>query len=312
MLGIVQAIIPVLILIGLGYVLVVRELLQPSEVEGISKFVFMLALPALLFDNLANSELPHAISWLFFVAFYAVSYFTFAVAVFAGRKWFGMKSSDRAIFGLGSTYSNLVLIGLPIVSAALGEAAVVPLLALFSVQNLLLLPVTDIVASQGEGEATLLQRIGRSIKSVATNSITLSLLLGFIFNVSQVHLPYVIAEPIHVVGLAALPCALLVIGASFPKYQVIHPAPEVWLSVFLKLFIQPLFVGILLFYVFPIEPLWATVAVMAAGMPTAINTFVISEKMHAGQRLASASIWLTTLLTVVSQTGFLWFFGGRS
>lgn len=73
----------------------------------------------------------------------------------------------------------------------------------------------------------------------------------------------------------------------------------------LKMLLQPFLVWVLVFRMFQLEPVWAAVAVMAAGMPTGINAFIMAEQLQAGQKTVSASIWISTLLAIFSQTALL-------
>ncbi len=311
MTNVLEAIFPILIITGAGYFLALRNILSPSDTDGLSRFVFSVALPMLLFDSLTSSRFPDSFSWTFFIAFYAVAYLVFGLGVLAGRSWFHLVPGEQAILGLGSSYSNLVLVGLPIVVAGLGRQAVLPLLALVSVQNLLLVPLVSIISNPKRSRDSKWQRLLSTIARVAGNPITASLAIAFVFKVLAVQLPVVLTSSIQLIGDAALPCALIVVGASFHKYQPLRVGREVWVLVALKMLLQPLLVGVLTLVVFPIDPLWAAVAVLAAGMPTAVNTFVLAEQIHSGQRIASAAIWLSTLVTIFSQTGLLLLFTAR-
>jgi hypothetical protein len=209
---------------------------------------------------------------------------------------------------LGASYSNLVIVGLPIIAAGLGEQAILPLLALVSVQNLLLFPLVTLFAHPNEPGTRMISRLWEPVKRAATNPLMIGLALGFLVKLLSIQMPSLIAEPIHLIAQTGLPCALIVLGASFHRYKVGRPSREALTMVGLKMVLQPLLVWVLVIVVIGLDPLWAAVAVMAAGMPTGINAYVMAEQMGAGQRFVSASIWMSTLLAVVSQAGLLAFF----
>jgi predicted permease len=50
---------------------------------------------------------------------------------------------------------------------------------------------------------------------------------------------------------------------------------------------------------------------MAAGMPTGVNAYVLAEQMGTSQRTIAASIWVSTVLAILIQTGLLAFFIGQ-
>lgn len=305
MLSVFESIFPVIAITLLGFLLANRRVLSPVDFDGLSRFVFSFALPFLLFDSLLNSVWPESFDWDFFLAFYCVSYLIFGLGILASRRIFHLAPAEQAIFGLGASYSNLVIVGLPIIAAGLGEQAILPLLALVSVQNLLLFPMVALFAHPNEPGTRLLQRIWGPIKQVATNPLMVGLALGFLFKFLAIQLPVLIETPVQLIAQTGLPCALIVLGASFQRYKVGKPSREALTMVGLKMVLQPVLVWVLAFAVMRLDPLWAAVAVMAAGMPTGINAYMMAEQMSAGQRFISASIWISTLLAVVSQAGLL-------
>jgi len=305
MLSVFESIFPVILITALGYLVASRRLLSAGEIDGLSRFVFSLALPFLLFDSLVNAVWPESFHWTFFFAFYAVSYLIFGLGILVSRSWFQLGSAEQAMFGLGASYSNLVIVGLPIIAAGLGEQAILPLLALVSIQNLLLFPLVMLFAHPKEPGTHMVSRLWKSISRVATNPLMIGLALGFLVKLLSVQMPRLVADPIHLIAQTGLPCALIVLGASFHRYKVGKPSREALTMVGLKMILQPLLVWVLVFALLHLDPLWASVAVMAAGMPTGINSYVMAEQMSAGQRFVSASIWISTLLAVVTQAGLL-------
>ncbi|MEX1248154.1 MAG: AEC family transporter [Anaerolineales bacterium] len=305
MFNVIESIFPVFAMAGLGYAAALMGILRAKDVDGLSRFVFSLALPLLLFDSLANSVWPGSFDWAFLFAFYSVSYLIFGLGILVGRIWFGLQPAEQAIFGLGASYSNLVLVGLPIISTGLGELAVLPLLALVSVQNLLLFPLVALVAHPRDAGDKLLVRLWKSAKGVAANPLLIGLAAGFIARVFSIHLPQLIGDPIHLVGQAGLPCALIVLGASFHRYEIGRPTRAAFTMVGFKMLLQPMLVWLLAFWVLQLDPLWGAVAVMAAAMPTGINAYVLAEQMGAGQKTVAASVWMSSLLAVLIQTGLL-------
>lgn len=305
MLSVFESIFPVILIAGLGYFVAVRKILRPSDIDGLSRFVYSLALPFLLFDSLVNAVWPASFEWEFLLAFYVVSYLIFGLGILLSRTWFHLAPPEQGIFGLGASYSNLILVGLPVIATGLGEDAILPLLVLVSVQNLLLFPLVSLTSHPREPGTKLLVRMWKAIKRVASNPLTAGLALGFLVKVLAIPLPPIIADPIHLVAQAGLPGALIMLGASFHRYEVGRPNREALTMVSLKMLLQPLLVWVLVFVVLHLDPLWAAVAVLAAGMPTGVNAYVMAEQMHAGQRFVSASIWISTLLAIVSQAGML-------
>ena len=76
----------------------------------------------------------------------------------------GMRLGDRTVFALSGTFSNGVGIGIPFISYAFGEAGLVPLLMIISVNSLILLTLSSFlleIAAQGGARGRLLGQAGR-------------------------------------------------------------------------------------------------------------------------------------------------------
>lgn len=311
MIAILEAVLPVFAIAGLGYFIAARGLMSTRDIDGLSRFVFSIALPVLLFESMATSDAFLEPYWPFFLLFYGVSFFIFGLGLVVGRTAFNLSPAEQGLFGLGSSYSNLVLVGLPIISSGLGEAAVMPLLLLASVQNLVLFPLVSLVANVDKKESTLVKRVVQSVQRVVTNPIVASLLLGMAFRLLSINIPALIATPINLLGQAGIPSALFVLGASLHRYEATRPSSEAFTMVLIKMLVQPALVWGLATLVLHLEPLWVAVAVMAAAMPTGVNAYVLAEQMGTGQKTVAASIWVSTLMAIFVQTGLLAIFIGQ-
>ena len=51
------SILPLAVIVGLGYLTTRFEYISSAAIDGISRYVFAIALPALIFRNLANGDL---------------------------------------------------------------------------------------------------------------------------------------------------------------------------------------------------------------------------------------------------------------
>lgn len=113
-------------------------------------------------------------------------------------------------------------------------------------------------------------------------------------------LPISIERIFSLLGQAAAPSALVAIGLFLNGRPVANLLVSAAVTSVAKLALFPLIVWLLTLYVFPLEPLWATVAVLMAGMPVGANAFVIAG--HYSSRLgdASAAMVVTTAISLVS------------
>ena len=304
--SIITVIFPILAMALFGYLIAHFNVLRGRDIEGISRFVFNIAIPVLLFNSLAHVELPRHINWQFMLSYYSVALLIFGLGLWASQRWFAHSPQEQGIFGLGSSYSNLILVGLPIISAGLGEEALLPLFMLVSVHSAILFFMVTLLVERGNGQGHSARQIATQTgKNLARNPIILSLLLGLLFNLLAIPLPPMVNDTLDIFSDATLPCALFVLGASLKSYKIAGHFREAWVMIGLKMVLQPLLVALLVFGVFRLDPLWAAVAVMAAGMPIGVNATILAHKYQVGVAPLSTAILLSTLLAVVSESVLL-------
>ena len=296
---IIEIIFPVFAIAFIGYVAAYVGLLKEEHIVGITRFVFYIAIPVLLFNSLANVTLPEQINWGFFLSYYLVVFTIYGLAMLIGRVRFSYSSKEQGIFGMGSSYSNLVLVGLPVITAAFGDEALLPMFMIISIHSATLFFLTTIMTErENETRRTLVGLLAQTANKLVKNPIIIGLVFGLSFNIFSIPIPDMIAETIAILARAALPCALIVLGASLSTYQLAGKFKEAWTIVGLKIIIQPVLVWMLAFVVFEIDPLWGTVAVMAAGMPVGINAYMFAQKYEVCIAPMATAVLLSTLLAI--------------
>ncbi|UCC54452.1 MAG: AEC family transporter [Anaerolineaceae bacterium] len=301
--AIVEIIFPVFAIALLGYIVAYKGLFTVRDIQGISRFVFIIAIPVMLFNSLAHIDLPEHLNWQFLVSYYAIALFIFGLGMWASKSWFAHSAQEQSVFGLGSSYSNSVLVGLPLVSAGLGDEALLPTFMLIAIHSALLFFMVTLFAERDRGNGRSPLAIGRqTLVNLATNPIIIGLALGLLVNLFNIPIPTLIVSTIGIISRAALPCALFVLGASLSAYKISGHFAEAWTMVGLKLLLQPLLVWVLAFVVFKIDPLWGAVAVMMAGMPVGINVYMFAQKYQVGLASVSGAIVISTTLAVLSQS----------
>lgn len=309
---IVQVICPLLLLSLFGFFLIKRAWVSQVHARYLSYAVFNLGLPALLFVSAAKAQFPQPVPWVFLGCYYGVVLALFLLTIKIARRYWGFSQGALGAFAMTGVYSNITIIGIPICAYGLGEAALVPLLMLISIHNLVLFTL-GLLAVQWQHLS--FRRFGQSvwyiIKQLLQTPITASLLLGLLCNLFGVELFPTLLQGLGWLGELAIPLALVVLGMSLSQYQIqAKLAPALYL-VILKMGIFPLLVALLVFICFELDPLWSTTAVMAASLPVGISCYGFAQRYmnepkgeHVAALVAS-SIVISTLLSVVSLSGFL-------
>ena len=130
---------PVILFIAIGFYVGRRGWIRAGSVKDLANLVFMVLTPALLFRTMSTvhiQDLDFGPVAIYFVAFAVVYAATLAVLGF---------TSLGAARALANTFSNTLMIGVPLVGLVFGDAGLVTLFTLISVHSLILLTAATVV-----------------------------------------------------------------------------------------------------------------------------------------------------------------------
>jgi malonate transporter and related proteins len=295
----IDIVLPVFALIGIGYAAARLGFFDETATRALSRFVFQFALPVMLFSSLAAQGRPAE-----FDARYLLAYFL-GVAVSAGSAALLARSRGRSgaevavVAGFSACYGNVVLLGIPLVLTALGEAATLPLFALVSVHGPIMMTLVTILLERGRPDLSPAARLVTTAKGLLTNPILIGMLAGLAVGVSGLALPGPVASTAALLGEAALPAALFAMGASLASYQIRGALGLALGLVGLKTVLQPLVVWLLVDHVLRIASPWSDTAILLAAMPTGINAYLFATRYRTGEAEAATAILLSTALSLV-------------
>lgn len=293
---------PIFAIVVVGFLAARFRLVAEAEVEALSRFVFVIALPVLLFKSLLDVELPESINWLLLLSYYGVVLPVYALGMWISKAFFRFAPTGRAIYGLGSTFGNMILVGLPIVTQGLGEEALLPYFMIVSIHSATLFLVMTLLIEASGGSGRGIGVVLRdTLLNLVSNPLLIGLALGIAASLAGLRLPGPLDTALETISDAALPVALFALGATLNAYRVQGQLAEAGVMVALKMLLQPALVGLLAFGVFHLDPLWALVAVMAAGMPIGINVFVFARSYNVAIAPVSAAILISTSFAFISQ-----------
>jgi predicted permease len=304
-----NVIFPIFAIALAGYLLARLGVLRPPDVAGLATYVFNVAAPVLLFDSLAGLAFPAEINWGYLLAYYLAAFAVFGLGMLISRARFGHSRPEQGVFGMAAAYSNTLLIGLPVVVGAFGDAALLPILLIISPHATLLSLAVVVMAEPGAGDGRRRWEAARATaRKMLRNPIILGVAAGLLFNRLGLTLPPVLASTTEMVGQSVLPVALIMLGATLTQYRLREYSQEAWVLVALKLLAQPVLVGLLLTYVFPVSPLWTAVAILTAGLPIGITVTTFAYRYQACIPSVAAATLLSTILALGTLTVMLYFF----
>ena len=292
-------VLPVFGLITLGYLARWTKLLRETTGEGLSDFVFVLAVPCLLFRTLAKADIPATQPWGYWIAYFTGLTVVWALAMLIASRFFARKGPELVVSGFAAGQSNTIFVGVPMILKAYGDAGAVPLGLLLAVH----LPVTMTIATVlAEGRSASVTMLFRRL---FTHPIIIGIILGVLVRPVIAQIPAPVWTLIDLISDAAVPCALISLGISMRRYGLESGLGlPVALSV-LKLGLHPLIVYLLATKVFDMPSHWSGVAVLFAACPCGINAYLFAERYRQGVADASSAITLSTLLSLLTTAAWL-------
>lgn len=234
----------------------------------------------------------------------------FVIGRITARRVFKLDGVAGSVFALGGIFSNNVMLGLPIASVMLGEAAI-PSVALVLVFNgLILWTLVTISIEWARNGSPTLQGFIKTARSVLTNPLIIGILSGTLFSLTGLPLPTFVDQPVSMLGQVAAPLSLVVLGMGLAEYRI----SEGWrLSsgiCFLKLIVQPLIIW-LLAWMMDLPPMETRVVVLLGSMAVGVNVYLMSRQFNVLTGPAATSLVMSTVLAAVTTPLILTIMGVR-
>ena len=289
---------PVYALVLLGRMLAGLKVVVEQQVQGISRFVFDVAIPVMLARQMLVVELPAEIEWRLILVYFGCAFLVFGTGALGGRRLFKLKGAEPAIFGISAAFGNVLVLSVPITLGVFGDAASVPLFLLIAFHSATLFTLTTITAELGIGAAGELRKLPRAVLvSLITNPILVSLALGLLLRLSPVPVPKVVDKTAQFLGQAALPMALFALGANLARFKLGSLWREAAFLCVCKNLVFPILVYFVATYIFLFNPIERAVLIVTAAMPAGINAYLFSVRYHSAIGAVSAAIVLSTIVT---------------
>jgi predicted permease len=302
-----QALAPVFVLIAAGAFAAQRRWVGADTVAQLSKLVFFVFMPGLLFRTMSKAQVAD----LDFSPLAA--YFSVILGVFAVLWWSGGRTARAATLALACVFSNLVMIGIPLITVAYGPQGLLTLLTLVSVHAMVLLIVATLSLEWGRAQAlpgVPAVGMGRQLLQAARGAIVhpvpIPILAGLAFAATGWTLPEPVDRSLQWLGAAAGPLALVMLGAS----TYLRPIAQVWRGamgvVGYKLLAQPALV-LLACGLWGLEGLPVTVLVVVAALPVGANVFLFSQRYQSCEQEVTAASSVSTVLAAATVSGWMVF-----
>ena len=299
-------------LVVLGYAIAWTGMLREGAGEALGDFVITIAIPVLLFRTLAEADFAGAEPGALWAVYFTSIAVTWTAAALAVRRVFGRDVRAGVVGGLAGSFSNLVLLGIPLVLAVFGEDGFEVLSLLLAVHLPVMMATSVILYERAErldgvatGALDARAVLSRFLRNMARNPIVIGILAGLAWRLVPVGLPGLATELIdRLAGLAGT-LALISLGMSLHRFGLAKNLPQGALVASLKVALMPA-VATLGALLVGLPPQVAHVVIVCAAMPAGVNPYLIANRLGTGEALASNTMVVATAASPLTLLFWLW------
>ena len=297
-----SSLLPVVLLILVGFVAGRAKLVRPEAVRDLSNLVFLVLTQALLFRTMSSVHLEKLDMQPVFQYFLVAGGLFFVMLMLYGR------DSRASVLALASIFSNTLMIGVPLIGLAYGESGQVLLFTLISLHALVLLTMATVVlelqmaheqASETGESRHMLKTVGMAIKNAVLHPVPLPILAGLIYAQTGWGLHPIVDKPLQLLGASFGPVALVLVGITLSQTPIGHHVKGALKLSIVKTFVHPFLMAVA-GYAMGMRGLHLTVMVVAAALPIGANVFLFSQRYQKEEDVVTAAVAVSTAFAIVS------------
>ncbi|MEA5536499.1 AEC family transporter [Crocosphaera sp. XPORK-15E] len=286
------AIIPVAFIIFIGFIAGKTLKLQQQTLSQLT--VYILA-PALVADSLYTTTMSAESAAKLLLGVFIIASVLYLL-VLGVSYWFNLSSLIRKSLIATTLHPNNGNMGLSLVDFALGSGGLDRAIIYMIGSSILLFGITPAILA-----GTSLKH---SLGVVFKLPLIWAMIAGLILRVLQIKLPFNLGEGLHLLGVAAIPIALLILGMQLADTRFKVRKFE-FASLNLRLIIAPI-IALLIGKLINLDSLDLQVLILQSAMPTAVNTLVLVTEFGGDPPLVARTIVVTTLLSFLTLPMVLW------
>ncbi|MGK6314476.1 AEC family transporter [Neorhizobium sp. DT-125] len=304
-------VVPVFILILIGWMTAKTGILKEETGDALGEFVFKIAVPMLIFRTLADAHFEGASPFRLWTAYFLGVAITWGTGHLIATHIFRRDAKIGVIAGMSASFANNVFIGLPLVAHIVGKDGLVAISILLAIHLPLMMVAGTILMEgatskvEGGGKRSLPAILKQVGSNLARNPLVLALIVGLIFNFLGLHLTPALATVVDQLSAAASPVALLSIGMALTRYPIRGDIGLSGTAAVLKLILLPAVV-FLMSHLLGLPGDWTAALVLTSSVPTGINAWLIAQRFRSGHSLAASVISITTAFGVFTVGFWAW------
>ena len=297
----INAVIPVFLIMLLGYELKRRELLSAGFLASGNKLLFYIALPIMLFRGVYTNDIRDFIDFRFIAFVLGITMATF-FTLWGIASIFIKEKSVVASVVQGSFRGNFALMGIPIILNLAGNAGMAraALVVVFAIPFFNVLSIMVLAPCTGEKVG-----VKSVILAVLKNPSNILIAIGIILTLLNLSLPAILNVTMNSIANLASPLALLCIGGGMVFHGFDAKFKYAAIASAIKIIVVPIIFttsAILLGF----RDYDLAVILVLGGVPTATISYAMAAQMGGDTSVAGTIIVITTLASAVTLTLFIY------
>ena len=307
MLSIINVILPIFALMAFGFGAVRFKLFPAEGIKSLIAFVNNFATPCLLFHSLVTSDFASAFNPAIIGPFYIGALACFVLGIVIALRFFGNTPGVAVSVGFSGTFTNTVLVGLPIIQRAYGIDALPVVLSIIGLHGAILL-------TSGMVTIELMRRDGTSLartllvagKRVASNPLIWGIAAGMIGYFAGLQLVEPADAFFRMMSQAVVPAALFGIGGALNEFKLSENWQQALIASLIKLIVHPAIAYVLMLWVFHVPMETARYGILLAAMPAGVNVYVFATYYNRGVSVAANTILISTVASALTISAWLY------
>ena len=298
-----NATMPIFLTMMLGYAFRKWHIMDGSFVDKMNSFVFKVALPVLVFQDLATVDFFEAWDWKFVVFCFLATLISITAVTLLS---FLLKDKSlQGEFIQASYRSSAAILGIAIIQNLYGNAGMAPLMIIASVPlyNVMAVVILSIFKpGQGKLNGVVLKR---TLKGIITNPIILGIAAGTLWSLLRLPFPKILDSTVGNLAKTATPLGLMAMGGSLRFGKAFSRLKASVACTFMKLVgYEALFLPLAIRCGFTQDKLVSII--MMLGSASTVTCFVMAKNMDHEGSFSSGVVLLTTVFSAFTLT--LWLF----
>ncbi|MGH8020286.1 MAG: AEC family transporter [Opitutaceae bacterium] len=299
-----DSLLPVFLIIGLGAILTARGFLTPEFLKNLNRLAYYIGMPGLLFVSVSGAtalgERPVRIALVILGSSLLALVIAYPLA-----RLLRIPAPSTGTFVQSCFRSNLAFVGLPLVlyifsdrAAPESAAELVPIVAVAIAPVMIAYNVLAVIVLVSSHQRVNGESLHFMTRQVLTNPLVIAIAAGLLATTFSFRLPSAIESTIGTIGGLAIPAALFGVGGTIVQAPLRKHLRSAISATLLKVAAMPL-IGFALAQLLQLPPLDAAIASMLCATPTAAASFIMSTQLRGDLAVASSSIALSTLVSAV-------------